>query len=96
MELNFKQILEGWRNHKIPPKELKEQIKKVSEERLAICNKCPLYSKNVYPGTRSMYCTECGCPLKPKTKCLSCSCPLTPTKWGPVLTKVEEDKLNQK
>ena len=39
------------------------------QERLAICNNCPLVSKD------KMRCTECGCHLASKTSWSSSSCP---------------------
>jgi hypothetical protein len=101
MKIKIRDIIEGWRNHLIPPEELKEAINRVSKERLAICKTCPSNSLNKIPGAILEYCTECSCPLIAKTKCLHCSCPLTPTKWGPVvseehslqvITKIDDDE----
>lgn len=85
MKIKIAELWEGWKNHLLPPEKLKEEIKRVSGERLSICRECPHNSINKIPGAIIEYCTICSCPLKAKTKCLHCSCPLTPTKWGPIL-----------
>lgn len=91
--IDFKQLLEGWRNHLFPPSYLKEVIEKVSEERMNICEECEFHSK-FYPSYRpDAHCTDCGCTLSAKTKCLSCSCPLIPPKWEAVISLKEEDEL---
>lgn len=94
--------MEGWRNNLIPPQELKEEIKRVSEERLAICRGCIFNSdvaksKGIHVKLTSAlrtdeHCMECGCTLSAKTKCLSCECPLKIPKWAAVLND-EEDTL---
>jgi len=90
--MNFKQILEGWKNDLFPAKDLKELIRSTQAERQSICKGCPM---NSTPGEINLlsYCKDCGCPLKKKTACLSCSCPLE--KWMFVITP-EEDKDLQK
>lgn len=99
MEIKIKQILEGWRNDSIlAPKELKALIMSASNERLKICEGCELNSnkakENGYSTMRIDYhCTNCGCPLKKKTKCLSCNCPIG--KWSAVLTKEQEEELKK-
>lgn len=76
------QIAEGWRNHLIPPQELKGVIKTVSLHRLTICEGCEYHSKNHHtPKRPDAHCTDCGCTLLAKTKCLSCRCPLKIPKW---------------
>ncbi len=94
--INIADIIEGWRNSLFPPAHLREQIEKVSEERLAICEGCEINSKNAPSHTwvTDLYehCTECGCPLVAKSKCLSCEC--GHKKWMAVLTEEEEDSLN--
>lgn len=100
MKLNFKEILEGWRNDLVPPKDMKEFIEKVSEERLEICSGCPLQSENArkagtYRGFRfDLHCTSCGCPLKKKTKSLSSECPMK--KWLAIATDEERFEIEQK
>jgi hypothetical protein len=95
--MKFREVFEGWRNDLFPPSELKEQILKVSNERLLICQECEWNSNKArelhsYSSIRKDYhCTNCGCPLKKKTKCLHCSCPLD--KWKAVLTEEESSKL---
>lgn len=97
-------VIEGWRNHLLPPPSLKELIQHTHEERMEICRVCPDNSKN--KGARHESCTLCGCPLKAKTKCLSCSCGAEswnqykhntkkPVRWGPVLTALEEEELTK-
>lgn len=93
---NIKQIIEGWRNDLIPPENLKDIIKQVSEERLEICNACPynstLAKENGYKTIRLDYhCTSCGCPLRSKTKSLSSSCPLS--KWEAFISDEDLKKL---
>jgi len=96
MKINWSHIVEGWRNHLIPPQELREKIKQVSEERMAICRKCEYNSVNAPQHTwlNDLYehCTNCGCPLIAKTKCLSHGCELK--RWDAVITEEEEDSLN--
>lgn len=94
--MSFSQILEGWRNHIIPPQEMKNVINKTSEERMSICKKCEWFSKNRenYTTLRpDEHCTNCGCTLSAKTKCLSCSCPIN--LWDAVTTDENiDDELN--
>jgi hypothetical protein len=93
--MNFSQLFEGWRNHISPPKYLKTIIKKVSEERMEICEGCYYHSKN-HPSYRpDAHCTDCGCTLSAKTKCLSCECPLMPPKWKNVVTEEEEEIMTK-
>jgi hypothetical protein len=97
--MSFKQILEGWRNHIIPPHEMKEVINITSTERMNICKQCEWFSENKkktgeYNTLRpDEHCTNCGCTLSAKTKCLSCSCPLS--LWDAVTTDESiDDELN--
>ena len=93
--INFGQIYEGWRNKLVPPTEMKALIHDVSQERLSICNTCPLHSKfHKTPLRLDNHCTDCGCNLEAKTACLSCSCPQN--KWTAVMTNPdEEDQLKK-
>ena len=96
MKINFSQIYEGWKNDLFPADEMKEQIRQVSKERMAICDQCEWCSENKpkKPRRFDKHCTHCGCVLSAKTKCLSCSCPID--KWGPEMTSREdEDQLIQ-
>lgn len=87
MEINLKQLFEGWRNHLLPPEKLKELIETTSDERLKICEQCENYStKNGYK-----HCAKCGCSFPAKTKCLSCKCPID--KWAAILSEVEEKEI---
>jgi len=94
--MSFKQILEGWRNHIIPPHEMKEVINNTSIERMNICKQCEWFSKNREDYTTlrpDEHCTNCGCTLSAKTKCLSCSCPIN--LWDAVTTdETIDDELN--
>lgn len=76
-----------------PPKEMKALIKRVSEERLAICNECEHHSKNKKTLRPDDHCTHCGCTLSAKTKCLSCSCPLE--KWVALVSSDEEEQIKK-
>jgi hypothetical protein len=94
MKLN--QIYEGWRNKLLPPAALKELIQKTSLERILICNRCPLHSKNHNTPIRpDDHCTHCGCNLDAKTKCLSCECPIGEWK-GLISLKQEQEILKGK
>lgn len=100
MKLNFKEIIEGWRNHLVPPKDLKEFITEVSEDRLSICAGCPFQSDNARVNGQNIFrmdlhCTKCGCPLAAKTKSLSSKCPLYPPKWDAVTTDAERYEIEQ-
>ena len=88
-------IYEGWRNHLIPPDKLKELIKRISDERLAICKNCPHNSKYHKTLRPDKHCTICGCTLVAKAKCLSCDCPLGEPKWKAVMTEEQEDEIQQ-
>jgi hypothetical protein len=91
MKIDLRGIFEGIRNAAFPPEQLKELIQTTMEERMQICQNCPLASMNK-PGARYRpddYCTVCGCNLKLKTQCLSCKCPQG--KWGPVVSKQEDE-----
>lgn len=96
MKINLLHIIEGWRNHLIPPEVLKQKILEVSNERLAICRKCEHNSINAPAHTwvNDIYehCTNCGCPLIAKTKCLSAGCELK--RWDAIITEEEEETLN--
>jgi hypothetical protein len=90
------EIYEGWKNHLLPKKELKNEISKVANERIAICESCFYHSKNRsnYKSLRKDdHCTDCGCTLAAKTKCMSCSCPRD--KWKAVITKEEENIIDK-
>ena len=91
--LNISQIYEGWRNKLIPPAHMKEQIKQISEERMAICDACPHHSKNHNTVRPDAHCTRCGCTLSAKTACLSCSCPIN--KWAALMTDDQYDDIRK-
>lgn len=83
--MKIKQIVEGWKNHLFPSEDKKKTIEEISEERLAICKKCPEHSsiKKNYSSLRiDEHCTLCGCTLSAKTKSFSSECPLG--KWKAV------------
>jgi hypothetical protein len=104
--MNWTKILEGWRNHLMPPKELKMLIEQVSEERLAICKVCEFNSTEGEIKAFS-YCKCCGCPLQAKSKSLSSNCgieelikenPYTDKqlKWTAVVTRDEHRDIQNK
>ena len=93
MTFNWAHIYEGWRNHLVPPSEIKELILETSNERLAICNECE-YNSKVAGKRGPARCMDCGCPLIAKTKCLSCYCELPSPRWDAVLTEELEEILN--
>lgn len=88
----IQQIIEGWRNHVVPPEELKEVIKITSEERMNICNDCEHISTKHSSIRLDVHCTNCGCTLSAKTKCLSCNCPLN--KWTAVISEEQQNIIN--
>ena len=90
--MEWKQILEGWRNHLFPPSELKKLIRQTQEDRLNICLNCPFNSTK---GRINMFskCNDCGCPLKQKTACLHCKCPQD--KWLPIAEKEQSEAINE-
>lgn len=96
MKINFSQIYEGWKNNLFPADDMKERIRQIGQERMAICNKCEWCSINKpkKPRRFDKHCTHCGCVLSAKTKCLSCACPIE--KWGAEIdSKEDEDQLIQ-
>lgn len=93
MKNKLMDIYEGWRNNLIPPSHLKDIIKKVSDERMVICDMCEYNSKFHKTIRPDVHCTDCGCTLSAKTKCLSCSCELPVPKWGAVLTDEQEEEI---
>lgn len=98
--MSLSQIIEGWRNHLIPPKDLKQLIEDVSNERLNHCLNCP-FNSTLGEITNTSYCKACGCNLKAKSKCLSCECGIqhadkTKEKLWLALTTQEEKELIEK
>lgn len=96
--MKIKEILEGWRNHLIPPSDIRDKIEEVSKQRLSICRGCEFNSenakKNGYVTMRpDEFCVSCGCPLITKTKCLSCECPLK--KWLALATDEEDSEIDK-
>lgn len=92
MKIDWGHIYEGWRNHLVPPSELKKLILQTSADRLAICRQCQWNSK--VAGKKGIErCMDCGCPLVAKTKCLSCYCELEFPNWEAVLTEQQDDEL---
>lgn len=84
------EILEGWRNHIIPPDHLKDLIQEVSKTRLDICTPCEFNSTKNRIKLFSR-CTQCGCPLIQKSKSLQSSCPIN--KWSPITSPEEEQAI---
>jgi hypothetical protein len=96
MKINFSQIYEGWKNNLFPADDMKEHIRQVSQERMAICDACEWCSENKpkKPRRFDKHCTHCGCVLSAKTKCLSCACPIE--KWvAEMESKDDENQLIQ-
>ena len=98
MKLNFKEIVEGWRNYLIPPKEMKEHIEQVAQERMEICKACPFMSTNAketgYTTFRTdEHCTKCGCPLAAKTRSFSSACPMN--FWEAILSDEDRYELEK-
>jgi len=83
----FNQIIEGWRNTVVPPKDLKKLINYASKMRLDKCEGCSYHSKNHKSNRPDAHCTNCGCTLIAKTKCLSCKCPLEVPLWDKIEVK---------
>jgi hypothetical protein len=94
MKINFSQIYEGWKNNLFPAENMRDYIKQVSDERMAICEECDLISTKHQTIRRDVHCTDCGCMLIAKTKCLSCDCPLK--KWEAVMANQEEEEALKK
>jgi hypothetical protein len=96
--VNWAHIIEGWRNHLIPPVELKTLILQTSEERLLICRNCEHHSSRIKTIRIDEHCTICGCPLKALTKCLSCNCSVEELqelpKWEAVVSCIQEEEFN--
>lgn len=86
---------------------MKEEIERVSKERLNKCINCPFNSTEGKIGNYSK-CKACGCFLKPKSKCLSCSCGIEtynanhpdaeplPLEWTAIITDEQEDEILNK
>lgn len=94
MKINFSQIYEGWKNNLFPAADMKEHIKQVGKERMAICEECEFISTKHESVRPDVHCIECGCTLAAKTKCLSCACPLN--KWKAVVSSQEEEEQLKK
>lgn len=92
--MTLSKLIEGWRNHILPPDRLKGIIERASYERMEVCNECPFHSKNFNTIRGDEHCTSCGCSLLPKTKCLSCKCP--EDKWQEIVSSEEEEELIKK
>jgi len=97
--MKLSEIFEGWRNHLIPPEELKSQIEEISNKRLSICRECPRNSINYYKTSSKVnlrpdeHCVECGCTLAAKTKSLKSQCPLG--KWLSELTEEQQSEIEK-
>lgn len=71
MEINLKDIINGWKNVIIKD----EDIETLHQQRMEICNACPKKIEQLGMAV----CGECGCPLMAKTRSLDSKCPLD--KW---------------
>jgi hypothetical protein len=84
MEINFKEISQAWFDSYFGSKEKKL----LAQDRLNICLTCPSKSEIFKDKEWSLYCKECGCPLKKKIYSgLRNSCPLN--KWEEAAKKHE-------
>ncbi len=83
--MSLTEIMEGWRNHLVPPEELRDIIETVTKGRTKICETCEFHSKFHKTLRPDAHCTECGCTLAAKQACLSCYCPKG--KWGSIDVK---------
>lgn len=90
MKINFSQIYEGWKNNLFPSKDMKPLIEQVAKERMDICEKCPMHSKNFRTKRVDEHCRDCGCTLSAKTRCLSCECPQN--RWTAVIDSQEKEE----
>ena len=77
MQVDIKGLLSGINNSVF----VKEQIEKISEYRLSICNNCEHYSPNIKNKGLNIlfpykYCDDCKCNMFLKTRWLSAKCPL--------------------
>lgn len=93
---NKSAILEGIRNSVIK----NDEIEAIAQERLRICNMCPLIDQEgsscMVPGTQPC-CSQCGCKLSFKVRSLSSECPHPHgSLWDAILTDEEQDKLYEK
>ena len=77
----------------IPPAQMKETIKLVSNERIQICRDCEFHSSKHASIRIDEHCTDCGCPLSAKTKCMSCDCPKS--FWKAHVTDDENEELRK-
>lgn len=78
MKIEFGKLMEGIKNSVF----VKEEIEKIANERIAICNTCEHYSPNVIKAgggpfvRKDAFCTDCGCNMYLKTRAMSAFCPL--------------------
>lgn len=99
MEIDIQGIISGTKNAIF----ITEEIKKLSDYRLSICNTCEHYSPNIKKRGLQIFrldkfCEDCGCNMYLKTKHLSAECPLgtqksnfpnEKSKWSSLLDNVE-------
>lgn len=86
-------IYDGWKNHILPSRALKDEVKRIHTKRIAVCNECPHHSKHHHSLRPDNHCTLCGCTLVAKTKCLSCKCPID--KWIEEIEESFEDTIKK-
>lgn len=74
----LKEIFSGWWNYFFR----NEEIEKLSESRMKICNDCEIIDRTgikcALPGSQPC-CGDCGCPLSKLTRSKESTCPLN--KW---------------
>lgn len=78
--MKLQEIYDGWKNALIPEDRLKPHIARVAASRMHICNTCEWDSHKHETLRPDRHCTQCGCPLKAKTRSLTTACPVG--KWG--------------
>lgn len=77
---------------------VKEEIEKMSAERMAICRTCPFNSEVARANGQHIvrqdeHCLKCGCVLKLKTRVPSAHCPLPVPKWTSLASDEESEKI---
>lgn len=96
--MNIKHIIDGIKNSIF----VREEVEKIAQTRLEICNSCPRNSANkskeffepakYYSTLRpDDHCSECACNIHAKTRSLHTSCPID--KWSAVASKEEAAKI---
>ena len=98
MKFNLIDTLKGVTTGLINTINVKEEIEKMAEERMAICRRCSFNSEVARVNGEKIFrtdehCLKCGCVLKLKTRYPAAQCPLDVPKWTAQLTNEDSDKL---